>query len=153
MFFRTKPSSAWWGWAFLERTRILCGIQFTRHSIGFVVVETTWFIGSNVNVILTQQTWGQRSIMSAGSKRWALAFYFPIRICYIFPISRCRGESNLGLWPTSVLAKRMPLCICEFRQILRPNTFFIGIRQCSLPFSLQVPKLCTDLDLPSSTFW
>jgi len=29
-----------WGWVFLERTRILIGIQFTTHFIDFFVVET-----------------------------------------------------------------------------------------------------------------
>jgi len=29
-----------WGWVFLERTRILSGIQFTTHFIEFFVVET-----------------------------------------------------------------------------------------------------------------
>jgi len=36
-----------------------------------VVVETKRFVSSNVDVILTRQTCGQRSSMSAGSKRWA----------------------------------------------------------------------------------
>ena len=35
----------------------------------FVVVETKGFVISNVNVILTPQTCGQRSSTSAGSKR------------------------------------------------------------------------------------
>ena len=45
---------------FSERTRILSGIQFTRHFIEFVLVETKQFIGSDVNVILTRRTCGQR---------------------------------------------------------------------------------------------
>jgi len=48
-----------WGGVFLERTQILSGIQFTRHFIEFVVVETKQFVSSNVNVILTRQTCGQ----------------------------------------------------------------------------------------------
>ena len=58
-----------WGWVFLQRTWILSRIQFTRHFIEFVFVETQQFVGSNVYVILTRQTCGQRSSMSAGSKR------------------------------------------------------------------------------------
>ena len=57
-----------WGWVFLERTRILSGIQLTTHFIDIFVVETKQFVGSTVNVILTQQTCGQRSRRVAGSK-------------------------------------------------------------------------------------
>ena len=32
-----------WGWVFLERTRILSGIQFTMHFIDFPVVEAKQF--------------------------------------------------------------------------------------------------------------
>jgi len=63
------------GWAFLEQTGILSGIQFTRHIIEFVLVETKRFVGSNVNQVLTRQTCGQRSSRAAGSKRRLLAFY------------------------------------------------------------------------------
>ena len=93
----------------LEPTRILSGIQFTKHFIEFVVVETKQFVSSNPNVILTRQICGQRLSMTAGSKRRALAFRFSIRICYMFLISTCRAESDLGLYTTSALAKRMPL--------------------------------------------
>jgi len=59
-----------WGWVFRERTRILSGIQFTRHLIEFVVVEPRRFVGSNLNAILTvtRQTCGQHSSMSTGRK-------------------------------------------------------------------------------------
>ena len=50
-----------WGWVFLERTRILSGIQFTKHFIENIGVKTKRFIGGDVNVILTRQTCGQRS--------------------------------------------------------------------------------------------
>jgi len=72
-------------------------------------------VGINSNVILTQQTCGQRSGMAAVSKRRALAFYFSVRICYVFLMSQCRGESDLGLCMTSVLAKRMLLRSADFR--------------------------------------
>jgi len=52
--------------------RILSGIQFTTHFIGFFVVETEQFVGSSVNVILTRQTCGQRVSRAAASKRQAL---------------------------------------------------------------------------------
>jgi len=92
-----------WGWVFLERTRILSGIQFTTHFIDFFVVETKRFVGSFLNVILTWQTCGQRLSRAAESKRRALGNYFPKRICYMFLISKCRGDRDLGLCTTSVL--------------------------------------------------
>ena len=65
-----------WGWVFLERTRILSGIQFTTYFIEIFVVETKRFVGSFVHVILTQQTCGQRSSRAAESKRRAIGNYF-----------------------------------------------------------------------------
>jgi hypothetical protein len=112
-----------WGLILLERTRVLSGMQFTRHFIAFVVVETKQFASSNVNVILMRQTYGQRSSMSTGSKRRALAFYLGVRIFPVFPISKGREESDLSLCTASVLANRMPPCIRKLRQFLRPNTF------------------------------
>jgi len=111
------------GWVFSRRTCVFSGIQFTRHFIEFVVVETKQIVSSNSNVILTRHTYGQRSGMAAGGKRGALAFYLSVRICYMFLMSKCRGELDLGLCMTSVLAKRMPLRSADFRRILRPNTF------------------------------
>ena len=86
-----------WGGVFLERTRILSGIQFTTHLIEFFVVETKRFVGSTVNVILTRQTCGQRSSRAAESKRRALGNYFPERMCYMFLVSKCRGDWDQGL--------------------------------------------------------
>ena len=37
-----------WVWVFLERIRILSGIQFTTHFIEFFVVETKRFVGSSL---------------------------------------------------------------------------------------------------------
>jgi len=86
-------------------------------------VETKQIVSSNSKVILTRQTCGQRSGMATGSKRRAIACYFPVRICYMFPISKFRGELDLGLCMTLVLANRIPLRSADFRRILRPNTF------------------------------
>jgi len=69
-------------------------------------VETKRFVGSFVNVILTRQTCGQRSSRAAESKRRALGNYFSERICYVFLISKCRGDSDLDLCTTLALAKR-----------------------------------------------
>jgi len=105
-------------------------------------VETKQIVRSNLNVILTRKTCGQRSGMAVGGKRRALAFYLSVRICYVFLTSKCRGESDLGLCMTSVLAKRMPLR--DFKTCLAAK--FVGSRHCAAAFSLQVPKSCTDLD-------
>ena len=75
----------WWGWIFFERTRILSGIQFTKHFIEFFVVEANQLVGNNSNVILSRQTCGQRSSMFAGSKHRAPQNYFSVRICYVSP--------------------------------------------------------------------
>ena len=81
-------------------------------------------VRSSVNLILTWQTCGQGSSMSAGSKHQALAFYFPARIWNMFLVSRCTGEWDQGLCTFPVLAKKMRLCSADFRRILRPNTGF-----------------------------
>ena len=93
-----------WGWVFLERTRILSGIQFTTHFIEMFAVKTKRFVGSFVNAILTRQSCGQRSSRVAESKRQALGNYFSERICYMLLISKCRGDRDLGLCTTLVLA-------------------------------------------------
>ena len=95
------------------------------------------FVGSFVNMILTRQTCGQRSSRAAGGKRQALALNFSIRIWYMFRESNCRGESDLSLCTMSGLADKF----CG------QTRFLIGSRHCAAAFFLQVPKLCTDLDL------
>jgi len=113
-----------WGWVFLERTRILSGIQLTTHFIEFFVVETKRFVGSSVHVILARQTCGQRSSKAAESKRRALGNDFSERICYMFLISKFRGVCHLGLCTTSGLAFEEPQCNGKIRFFLRRNTFF-----------------------------
>jgi len=69
------------------------------------------------------------------------------RICYVFLISKCRGDWDLGLCTTSGLAFGEPQRSGDFRKKIvfrrRKN------RNLSLRWVLQtqVPKLCTDLDL------
>ena len=82
--------------------------------IEFVVVETKQTVSSNSNVILAWQTCGQRSGMAAGGKRRAIAFYFSVRIRYMFLMSKCRGGSDLDLRMTVVLAEEMPLRSADF---------------------------------------
>jgi len=80
-----------------------------------VVVETKRFIGSFINVILTRQTCGQYSSWAAESKRQALGNYFSERIYYMFLISKCRGDRDLGACTTSVLAFGEPQRSGDFR--------------------------------------
>ena len=87
-----RGSALRWGWVFLERTRILSGIQFTTYFIETFVVEMKGFVGGFVHVILTRQTCGQRSSGAAESKRQALGNYFSERMCYMFLISKCGGD-------------------------------------------------------------
>jgi len=102
-----------------ERTCKVEEIQCTKFVIKFVFVETNQLFCSNSNVILTRQTYGHRSSRVAGSNCLALAFWFSVRIW----ILKCRGQSDLGLWMTSVLAKRTRLQSADIRRILRPNMF------------------------------
>ena len=103
------------GWVLFKPTCVFSGIQCTKHFIEFVFVETNEVVCTNLNVILTRQTCSHHSSRVAGSKRRALAFYFPIRIWFVFSISKCRGESDLGLCMSSVLAQRMRLRNADFR--------------------------------------
>jgi len=66
---RAKSLTNVWVGHFSNERGFSSGIQFTRHFIEIIVVETKEFVSSNVNVILTQQTCSQRSSMSTGSKR------------------------------------------------------------------------------------
>jgi len=99
------------GWVWFEPNFIFrVEFQFTKRLIIFVCVETNQMVGSNPNVILTQQTCGQRSNRAAESKRRALALYFSMRICCRFVMSKHRGDWDGGLCMTWGLARRMPLC-------------------------------------------
>jgi len=55
-------------------------------------METKQFVGSSVNVILTRQICGQRSSRVAESKHQTLENHIYERICYMFLISKCRGD-------------------------------------------------------------
>ena len=107
---------------FLERT--LSGILFTTYFIESFVVESKRFVGSFVDVILKQQTCGQRSSRAAESKRQGIGNCFSERIGYMFLISKCRGDSDLGLYTTSGLAFGEPQRNDKFQFFLRRNTCF-----------------------------
>jgi len=147
IFKRISVGNLRWGWVFLERTRILSEIKFTTHFIEVFVVETKRFVGSTVNVILTRQTCGQRSSRAAESKRQALGNFFSGQICYMFPISKCRGDWDLGLCTTSGLAFGEPQRSGDFRGKTCFDAGKIEICHCAAVLQTQVPKLCTDLDL------
>jgi len=97
----------------------------------FFFVETKQFVGSFVNLILTRQTCGQRSSRAAENKRQALGNYFSERICYMFLISKCREDWDLGLCTTSGLAFGEPQRYGKIRFVLRRNTFFFRSRHCA----------------------
>jgi len=97
------------------RTCVFSGIQFKSISSNSSVYKTNEVVHSNSVVILTRQTCSQRSSRVAGSKRRALALYSSIRIGYVFLVSKCRGESDLGLCITSVLEKRIRLGSADSR--------------------------------------
>jgi len=120
-----------WGWVFLERTRILSGIQFTTYFIEIFVVEMKRFVSRFVNVTLTRQTCGQRSSRVAESKRRAIENFLSERICYMFLISKCRGDQDLGLCPTSFLSFGVSQRIGKFQG--KKMCFDVG-KIGSLPF-------------------
>jgi len=143
-----------WGWVFLERTQILRGVQFTTHFIKKKIVETKGFVSSFVNVILTQQTCGQRLSRAAESKHRALGNYFFERICYMFLMSKCRGDWDLGLCTTSGLAFEEPQRNGKIRFLLRRNTFFFSEVATALRFSRRKSRSCAQTKIPvSSAFW
>ena len=67
---------------------------------------------------------GQRSNRVAERKRQALGNYFSERICYMFLISKCRGDWDLGLCTTSGLAFEEPQRNGKIGFFLRRNMFF-----------------------------
>ena len=102
---------------------------------------TNQLVSINCNVILTLQTCGQRSEMTAGSKRRALAFYIPKQIWCIFLMpkskrrERCRSahfsstcKKNAAVywrlsikkyvWPqnSSEVATKQPHSIRKYRE-------------------------------------
>jgi len=103
------------GWVLLKRTCEFSEIQFAKHFIEFVLVETNEVVSSNSHVKLTRQTCGQRSSRVAGSKRRAIGNYCSIRIWYVFSVSTRRPKSDLGLYMTLVPAKRIRPQSADFR--------------------------------------
>jgi len=117
-------------------------------SSNLFVVETKQYVSSNANVILTRQTCGQRSKMSAESKRRKA------QICFTSEFAMCSTYQNVETTKIYVSAlfdylqkeNRCAMPNSEFSR--RRNKFFLGSRHC-VPclFVCQVPKKCTELDL------
>jgi len=101
---------------------------------------TKRFVGSFVNVILTRQTFGQRSSRAAASKRWALGNYLFERICYTFQLSKCRGDSSSRpLWIHPFLS--VGFCSCTSLLVRIP--FLFCVRAVFMIFRVQaVVKNC-----------
>jgi len=92
--------------------------------------------------------YAERALWCRDSKRRALENYFPVRICYEFLISKCRGDWDLGLCTFRLLSFINPLSDGKIRFFLRAKrVFFFGSRFYSAVLFLQVPKRCTDLEL------
>ena len=124
-----------WGWVFLQRTWILSGIQFTTHFIDFFVVKTKRFVGSTVNVILTQQTCGQHSSRAAESKRRALENQiFRANLLYVPNINlqrRLRSRSVHCVW---YLRTENCCAMPNSDFSCGRNTFLFGSRHCAAVF-------------------
>jgi len=112
-----------WGWVFSRRTRILRGIQCTTHLIDFFVVETKQFIGSS-----GKWSWRCKPAASARaglaeslSKRRALENYFSERICYMFRMSKCRGDWDLGYYMFGVQKKTAAHWRLPKKNVFRPQ--------------------------------
>ena len=109
------------GLGILERTRILSGIQITMLFIEFFVVEsirrycTRDLDTANMRPALEQ---------GCGKQTPSAGKLLSGRICYVFLISKCRGDRDLGLCTTSGLAFGEPQRNDKFRFFLRRNTFF-----------------------------
>ena len=82
-----------------------------------------------------------------GVVREAIGNYFCVRICYMFPVSKCRGDWDLVLCTTSVLAFGDQMRDGKIRKKTCFDKGKIGFCHCASVLQAQVPKLCTDLDL------
>ena len=71
-------------------------------------------------------SYAERALWCQDSKRRALEKHFPARICYEFPISKCRGEWVLGLCTFWVLAFINPLCDGKIWFFLRAKRVFFS---------------------------
>jgi len=112
--------------------------------------QTNQLVGSP-NVMYMQETCGQCSSITEGSKRQALAFHLSMQIWYMFRISKCRREWDLGLCTFLGLLRDLPKeCGCaaptsDWKSCSAAK--FVRSRHCAAVFFSQVPAKCKDLDL------
>jgi len=107
---------------FERKSAEFAGIQFTKHFIEFVPVETNqifrWEFQNDLGAA------NLRPLLEQGCRNQTPSASFQFfQIWDLFLTSKCRGKYELGLCMTSVLAKRMRVRSADFRRILRPNTF------------------------------
>ena len=69
-------------------------------------------------------SYAERALWCRDSKRRVLGNYFPVRICYEFRISKCRGDWDLGLCTFWVLAFINPFSDGKIRFFLRVKRVF-----------------------------
>jgi len=112
-----------------------------------------WFFWSALpSLVISMTGRSERSARAlrdgANVVREAIGNWFCVRICYMFLISKCRGDWDLGLFTTSVLAFGTRM---HDGKIRGKKTCFdagkIGFCHCAAVLQAQVLKLCTDLDL------
>ena len=142
-------------------------VQFGWFARAFLEESSSQSISSNsslwkrTNCSVVIQTWSSRGksaastqALAAAGKRRALAFYFSVRICCMFLISKCRGYSDLGLCMTSVLAKRMLLRSADescgqtrlkIDESCGQTRFKIGSRHCAAAFSFKSTEVMHSL--------
>ena len=85
-----------WGWVFESSLqRISSKFLLWKRNDSWVVLYTWSWRGKPAATTRTELE---------ESKRGALGNYFSEQICYIFLMSKCRGDQDLGLCTTSVLA-------------------------------------------------
>ena len=94
----------------------------------------------------------EHSRMAAGSKCRALSFYISVRICHMLLTSKRTRESDLSLYKTWVLAKRMPhknvpLLDNNGTQVLHPHTKVLLTFTWRYPI-LQIKKTDSESPLP-----
>ena len=99
-----------------------------------------------METILTRKICGQRSNISAKSKRRALGKQSFVRNWYMFLMSNCRGERDPGLCTFWVLAYGELLRSGDFRENPCLAAGKIGIFHCAAVFHTRVPNQFTDLD-------
>ena len=126
-------------------SRLWCVVH-TMHSRGLSVVVIALKVGLGIfdfcaisrrliskDLISSPNfSWGfsyaEHALWCQDSKRWALGNYFSMRICYGFPMSKCRGDWDLGLCTFWVLVVINPQNNVKIRLFLRTKRVVSGSR-------------------------